>query len=114
VIARQKMAQTQIASSKAETYRWGCEIECFLPDQAIRELGISIGSYHHGHPLPSPFPQVAKPEGPPWRSHGDLARWTAERDRALRLDRHAPLGRTTPYLRRSTRVVRRGRPVARR
>jgi hypothetical protein len=54
VMARQKMAQTQIASSKAETYRWGCEIERFLSDQAIRELGISIGSHHHGHPLPSP------------------------------------------------------------
>jgi len=51
------MAQTQITSSKAETYRWGVEIECFLPDQAINELGISIGSYHHGHPRPSPFPQ---------------------------------------------------------
>ena len=34
------MAQTQIASSKAETYRWG--VECFLPDRAINELGISI------------------------------------------------------------------------
>jgi hypothetical protein len=36
------MAQTQITSSKAEAYRWGVEIECFLPDRAISELGISI------------------------------------------------------------------------
>jgi hypothetical protein len=65
------MAQTQTASSKAETYRWGCEIECFLPDQAINELRISIGSYHHGHPLPAPFPQG----------------WTAERDGSLHTER---------------------------
>jgi hypothetical protein len=84
VIARKRMAQTQIASSKAETYRWGCEIECFLPDQAIRELGISIGSYHHGHPLPSPFPQG----------------WTAERDGSLRTDRrgYVPVEIVSPIL----------------
>lgn len=85
------MAQTQISSSKAETYpsarlragRWGVEIECFLSDQAIRELGISIGSYHHGHPLPSPFPQAC-----PERSERG---WTAERDGSLRTDRAAGL-----------------------
>jgi hypothetical protein len=63
------MAQTQIMSSpyalragvesrrvgtshKAEAYpsallrasRWGVEIECFLPERAINELGISIRS----------------------------------------------------------------------
>ncbi len=36
---------------------WGIECELFLPQQAISDLGISIGSYHHGHPLPAPFPQ---------------------------------------------------------
>jgi hypothetical protein len=67
--------QTQITSRKAEAYRWGCEIECYLPDRAINDLGISIGSYHHGHPLPSPFPQG----------------WTAERDGSLRTDRSSCL-----------------------
>ena len=50
------MNQTQMPSRRAETYTWGIEIECFLPDRAIGDLGISIGSYQHGHPLPSPFP----------------------------------------------------------
>ena len=70
------MAATEWPSHKAEAYRWGVEIECFLPDQAIRELGISIGAYHHGHPLPSPFPQAC-----PERSKRG---WTAERDGSLR------------------------------
>ncbi len=78
------MGQKQIASSKAETYRWGCEIECFLPEQAINELNIRIGSYHHGHPLPSPFPQG----------------WTAERDGSLRTDRrgYVPVEIVSPIL----------------
>ncbi len=58
------MNQTQTASRKAETYTWGIEIECFLPQSNIQGLGIQIGSYHHGYPLPAPFPQG----------------WTAERD----------------------------------
>jgi hypothetical protein len=89
------MGQTQTQSTRAESYTWGIEIECFLPQRAINELGISIGSYpfgrlrasHHGHSLPAPFPQVAKPQGPPWRSQGDLASWTAEGDGSLRTDR---------------------------
>jgi len=64
------MAQTQIASTKAEAYRWGVEIECLLPREAIQRLGIRIGSYHHGYPLPSPFP----------------AGWKAERDASVRTD----------------------------
>ena len=39
---RAGVAATKWPSHKAETYRWGVEIECFLPDQAIREIGISI------------------------------------------------------------------------
>jgi hypothetical protein len=65
------MGQTQTASSKAESYTWGVEIECFLPQSKVQELGISVGSYHHGHPLPAPFPQG----------------WTAERDGSLHTDR---------------------------
>ncbi|HUW33769.1 MAG TPA: hypothetical protein VM223_19335 [Planctomycetota bacterium] len=60
VIARQKVNQTQMPSRRAETYpphgrrpaTRGVEIECFLPQSTVQELGISIGSYHHGHPLP--------------------------------------------------------------
>jgi len=74
-------------SRRAETYTWGVDIECFLPQSKVQEVGISIGSYHHGHPLPSPFPHVAKPEGPPWRSQSDLARWTAEQDESLHTGR---------------------------
>jgi len=65
------MGQTQTASSKAESYTWGVEIECFLPQSKVQELGISIGSYHHGYPLPHPFPQG----------------WTADRDGSLLTDR---------------------------
>jgi len=65
------MGQTQTTSSKAESYTWGCEIECFLPQSKVQELGISIGSYHLGHPLLAPFPQG----------------WTAERDGSLHTDR---------------------------
>ena len=65
------MGQTQTTSSKAESYTWGIEIECFLPQSKVQELGISVGSYHHGHPLPGPFPQG----------------WTAERDGSLHTDR---------------------------
>ena len=61
------MKQMQMPSSRAETYTWGIEIECFLPHSKVQELGISIGAYHHGHPLPAPFPQG----------------WTAERDGSL-------------------------------
>ncbi len=79
------MGQKQIASSKAETYRFGCEVECLLPEQAINELGIRIGSYHHGYPLPSPFPQG----------------WTAERDGSLRTERrgYVPVEIVSPILR---------------
>jgi hypothetical protein len=78
------MGQTQITSSKAEAFSWGVEIEAFLPERAINELGISIGSYHHGHPLPSPFPQG----------------WTAERDGSLRTDRrgYVPVEIVSPIL----------------
>jgi hypothetical protein len=62
------MAQTQITSSKAETYTWGVEIECFLPQSKIQELGMSVGSYHHRSALPYPFPQG----------------WTVERESCLR------------------------------
>jgi hypothetical protein len=65
------MAQKQRASRKAEGYTWGIEIECFLPQRKVRELNLQIGSYHHGHPLPAPFPQG----------------WTAERDGSLSTDR---------------------------
>ena len=65
------MGQTQTTSSKAEGYTWGIEIECFLPQSKVQELGISVGSYHNGHPLPAPFPQG----------------WTAERDGSLHTDR---------------------------
>ena len=65
------MGQTQVASNKAEAYWWGIECELFLPQEKVQELGISIGSYHHGHPLPAPFPQG----------------WTAERDGSLHTSR---------------------------
>ena len=55
--ARTRMGQTQTASSKAESYTWGVEIECFLPQSKVQELGISVGSYHQrisaSPPLPS-------------------------------------------------------------
>jgi hypothetical protein len=38
------MGQMQTASSKAESYTWGIEIECFLPQSKVQELGISVGS----------------------------------------------------------------------
>ena len=49
------MGQTQTQSIKAARYTRGIEIECFLPEAAIQQYGISIGSYHHGRPLPHPF-----------------------------------------------------------
>ena len=71
----------QSASRRTEAYpstmlragRWGVEIECFLPERAVNELGISIGSYpfgrlrasHHGRPLPSPAEQPRFTEGLP-------------------------------------------------
>jgi len=67
------MKQTQRTSGKAESYTWGIEIECFIPQHKINEMGIQIGAYHHGHPLPAPFPQG----------------WTAERDGSLRTDRRS-------------------------
>ncbi len=78
------MGQTQTASSKAESYTWGIEIECFLPQSKVQELGISIGSYHHGHPLPAPFPQG----------------WTAERDGSIHTDRrgYVPVEIVSPIL----------------
>ncbi len=78
------MGQTQTGSRKAESYNWGIEIECFLPRRKVRQLSIQIGSYHHGHPLPAPFPQG----------------WTAERDGSLRTDRHGyiPVEIVSPIL----------------
>jgi len=79
------MAQTQITSSKAETYRWGIEIECLIPREAIQRLGIQVGHYHHGYPLPSPFP----------------AGWKAERDGSVRTDLtgYEPVEIVSPILR---------------
>ena len=79
------MGQTQTTSSKAESYAWGVEIECFLPQAKVEELGIRIGAYHQGHPLPSPFPQG----------------WTAERDGSLHTDRrgYTPIEVVSPILR---------------
>jgi len=65
------MAQTQAASSRADAYTFGIEIECLVPTAAIVRLGISIGSYHHGYPLPAPFPQG----------------WTAEHDATIHTQR---------------------------
>ena len=78
------MKQTQVASSKAESYTFGVELEVLLPERAISELGIRIGSYHHGHPLPSPFPQG----------------WTAERDGSLHTSRrdYVPVEIVSPIL----------------
>ena len=42
------MGQTPTTSSKAESYTWGTEIECFLPESKVQELGISIGSCRRG------------------------------------------------------------------
>ncbi len=78
------MGQSQTQSSKAESYTWGIEIECFLPEAAIQQYGISIGTYHHGHPLPHPFPQG----------------WTAERDGSVRTERrgYRPVEIVSPIL----------------
>ena len=78
------MNQTQTPSRRAETYTWGVEIECFLPQSKVHELDISIGSYHHGHPLPAPFPQG----------------WTAERDGSLHTSRpgYVPVEIVSPVL----------------
>jgi hypothetical protein len=78
------MGQTQTTSSKAESYTWGVEIECFLPQTEVDRAGISVGSYHHGHPLPYPFPQG----------------WTAQRDGSLRTDRrgYVPVEIVSPVL----------------
>jgi hypothetical protein len=70
------MAQTQAQSQKAGGYTWGIEIECFLPQRAIREAGIEIGPYHGGYPLPAPFPRG----------------WRAERDGSLRTTRSGHVG----------------------
>jgi len=78
------MAQTQIVSSKAERFTFGVEIECLIPQAKVQELRISIGSYHHGYPLPAPFPQG----------------WTAERDGSLRTNRrdYLPVEIVSPIL----------------
>jgi len=78
------MRQSQIPSSKADTYTWGVEIECFLPGRAINELGIRIGGYHNGCRLPNPFPQG----------------WTAERDGSLHTERsgYVPVEIVSPIL----------------
>jgi hypothetical protein len=79
------MKQEQAASTKAEEYTIGVEIECLIPSREVRRLGIQIGSYHHGCPLPAPFP----------------AGWTAERDGSLRTDRrgYVPVEIVSPVLR---------------
>jgi hypothetical protein len=69
------MGQTQERSSRADAYTFGVEIECILPTAAVIRLGICIGAYHHGYPLPAPFPQG----------------WTAERDGSI----HAEYSRET-------------------
>jgi len=78
------MGQTQTASNKADACAFGVELELLLPERAISDLGISIGSYHHGHPLPSPFPQGR----------------TAERDGSLRTERrgYLPVEIVSPIL----------------
>ncbi len=80
------MTQTQLASSRAVQFEWGVEIECFLPQRAINDLGIRIGPYHGGQQLPGPFPQG----------------WTAERDGSLRTTRpgYVPVEIVSPVLRR--------------
>src|SRR5512140_3088046 len=65
------MTQRQTTSSKASLYSFGVELELYMPRDVIERLGIQIGSYHHGYPLPAPFP----------------AGWTAERDGSLHTDR---------------------------
>jgi len=50
------MTQTQATSTKAEGWTFGIEIECLIPNMQVRSLGIRIGSYHYGLPLPAPFP----------------------------------------------------------
>ena len=65
------MKQTQVGSTKAQGCTFGIEIECFLPYHQIRRLGIRIGGYHYGLPLPEPFPRG----------------WTAEHDGSLGTDR---------------------------
>jgi len=79
------MGQTQAGSSKAEAYTFGVEVECLLPRDAIQRLGIQVGSYHHGYPLPSPFP----------------AGWKAERDGSVctDLNRYEPVEIVSPILR---------------
>jgi hypothetical protein len=61
------------------------EIECFLPQRAISDLGVIVGSYHHGHPLPPAFP----------------AGWTAEHDSGLYTSRqgYVALEIVSPVLR---------------
>ena len=61
------MKQTQTRSTKAEGWTFGVEIECLIPNEQIRSLGIRIGSYHHGVQLPGPFPTG----------------WTAEHDASV-------------------------------
>ncbi len=55
------MGQTQTVSSTAESYTWRVEIECFLPQSKVQELGINIGSYHHRYPLPAPSRRAGPP-----------------------------------------------------
>ncbi|MFB3882542.1 MAG: hypothetical protein ACE149_14845, partial [Armatimonadota bacterium] len=78
------MKQTQVASSKAERFTFGVEIECTIPKAKVEGLGITIGSYHHGCPLPAPFPQG----------------WTAERDGSIHTDRRGfvPVEIVSPIL----------------
>ncbi len=79
------MKQTQRPSQKAEGYSFGVELELLLPQTAINELGIRIGGYHAGYPLPAPFP----------------AGWTAERDGSLHTSRqgYVPVEIVSPVLR---------------
>lgn len=53
----------------ADELTFGIEIECYLPVRKVRELGIVVGTYHHGYELPAPFPAGWKAE-----SDGSLSR----------------------------------------
>jgi len=50
--AKQRKVQVDV-----DQVTFGVEIECTLPDAAIRQMGIEIGSYHRGKLLPAPFPE---------------------------------------------------------
>jgi len=78
------MKQRQVASNTAESYTFGVELEVLVPRRKVQEVGINIGIYHHGHPLPAPFPQG----------------WTAEWDASLHTSRpgYVPAEVVSPIL----------------